>query len=60
MHKTGSSFGDDFRIHELGFAGAAFSGAELVDEEEGREFWMAGFRIDLVWVVSESGPYYHA
>jgi len=60
MHQTVSALGNDFSIRELGFAGAAFSGAELVDEQDGREYWIAGFRIDLIWVVSEGGPSDHA
>lgn len=63
LHARESAFIDDpndFSIREMGFAGAAFSGAELIGEEQNRQTWIAGFRIDLVWIVSESGPYQHA
>lgn len=59
MHQLQSSKGNDFRFKELGFAGAAFSGAELADETN-RQVWIAGFRIDLLLVISESGPDQHA
>ena len=56
MHSLQSQKGNDFKIIELGFSGAAFSGAEQVNAQNDRELWIAGFRIDLVWVVSEDGP----
>jgi hypothetical protein len=56
MHSLASAMGNDFRIVELGFSGAAFSGAEQVNAQNDRELWIAGFRIDLTWVVSEDGP----
>jgi len=56
LHQTGSTLGNDFKIIELGFSGAAFSGAEQVNAANDRELWIAGFRIDLVWIVSEDGP----
>lgn len=59
FHSTESALGQDFRIVGLGFSGAAFSGAELVDEKNERQTWIAGFRIDLLWVVSEDGPGNH-
>lgn len=60
MHKqVNVLIGNDFSIHELGFTGAAFSGAELVEEKNNRQVWIAGFRIDLIWVISESGPNQH-
>ena len=55
-HSIESALGNDFRIVELGFSGAAFSGAELVEERDDRQVWIAGFRIDLTWVISEEGP----
>lgn len=59
MHSQESAISNDFRLRELGFSGAAFSGAELTEERDDRQVWMAGFRIDLLWVVSERGPYQH-
>jgi hypothetical protein len=59
MHALESPKGQDFRLRELGFTGAAFSGAEMVDEENNRQTWIAGFRIDLLWLVSEFGPTQH-
>jgi len=56
LHSLTSGLGNDFRIVELGFSGAAFSGAEQVNSQNDRELWIAGFRIDLTWVVSENGP----
>jgi hypothetical protein len=56
IHSLTSLLGNDFRIVELGFAGAAFSGAEQINAQQDRELWIAGFRIDLQWVVSEDGP----
>lgn len=53
--------GNDFTIMGLGFVGAAFSGAEQVDEtNEDNQIWIAGFRIDLLWILSETGPGDHA
>jgi hypothetical protein len=61
FHQTAAKkVGNDFLIVGLGFTGAAFSGAEKIDEAENRETWIAGFRIDLVWIVSEDGPGDHA
>jgi hypothetical protein len=51
--------GNDFRIIELGFVDAAFSGAEQVQDAT-RTVWVAGFRTSLMWIVSEDGPYQHA
>lgn len=51
--------GNDFLIKELVFTGAAFSGAELVEERNDRQVWIAGFRIDLFWIISEPGPQQH-
>jgi hypothetical protein len=61
MHLEDSQLSDpnDFNIHELGFTGAAFSGAEMIGKENDREHWIAGFRVDLLWIVSESGPGQH-
>lgn len=59
MHQTQSALGNDFRLQGLGFAGAGFSGAEMIDEENDRQTWIAGFRVDLLWVVSENGPGQH-
>jgi hypothetical protein len=50
---------NDFKMQGMGFVGAAFSGAEMVAEQENRQTWIAGFRIDLLWVVSEGGPHQH-
>jgi hypothetical protein len=48
-------------MREMGFGGAGFSGAELAAEDvENRKLWVAGFRIDLVWLISEEGPRQHA
>lgn len=58
MHQMASVLGQDFTIIELLFVGAGFSGAEQV-EEGNREGWIAGFRIELIWVVSEPGPDQH-
>ena len=52
--------GNNFMIVGLGFVGSAFSGAEKIDESQNRETWIAGFRIDLAWIVSEDGPGDHA
>lgn len=49
----------DFRITGFGFVGAAYSGAEMIDNENNRETWIAGFRIDMLWIVSENGPDQH-
>lgn len=59
MHVIQSQLGNDFSIREFGFSGAAFSGAELVTERNERQVWIAGFRVDTVWKVSESGPGQH-
>lgn len=56
LHQTESALGNDFRITELDFAGSAMSGAELWDEEDDRQTWAAGFRVDLSILVSEDGP----
>jgi len=56
LHSLASALGNDFRIVELGFVGSAFSGAEQINAKDDRELWIAGFRIDLNWVLSEDGP----
>jgi|SRR6185503_15586574 len=54
----------DFDVIGFEFLGAAYSGAEEISGEvaqgEGNKLWIAGFRIDLAWVVSEQGPGNHA
>jgi hypothetical protein len=52
--------GNSFSFAELVFLSAAWSGAEMVDEENNRQTWIAGFRIDVLWVISEEGPQQHA
>jgi hypothetical protein len=61
MHATEHQVpGNDFRIIEVGFVDADFSGAELVEERTNRrKRWLAGFRITLIWIVSEDGPTQH-
>lgn len=60
MHQVqGQVTGNEFSMRELGFADAAFSGAEQVQDGQ-RYLWVAGFRITLVWVLSEEGPSDHA
>lgn len=60
MHQTQNQVvGNDFRIVELGFVDAAFSGAEQVQDAQ-RMVWVAGFRTTLIWIVSEDGPTQHA
>jgi hypothetical protein len=51
--------GNDFSIVELGFVDAAFSGAEEVQAAT-KMVWVAGFRITLLWILSEDGPFQHA
>lgn len=55
-----SQLGSDFSIMELQFAGAAFSGAEELETVNDNTIWIAGFRIDLNWILSEAGPSNHA
>jgi len=50
----------DFKIIEMSFLGAAFSGAEELETINDRTIWIAGFRIDLNWILSEAGPGNHA
>jgi len=59
MHQVESVLGNDFSIVGLNFGGAAFSGAEMIEEKQSRQKWIAGFRIDLVWTTSEAGPDQH-
>lgn len=62
MHQTQAQVTDnDFSIRELGFIDAAFSGAEEVPSEpDGSKYvWVAGFRISLIWILSEEGPSQH-
>jgi hypothetical protein len=60
FHQMTSQLGNDFRIIEFNFFGSAFSGAERVDEKNQRQIWIAGFRTDIVWAVSEGGGGDHA
>jgi hypothetical protein len=62
MHGTEAQVvGNDFKIIELGFVDADYSGAELVQERTSqKKRWLAGFRITLIWIVSEDGPHQHA
>lgn len=50
---------DECAIHEFGFAGSALSGAAKVDEENNRQLWVAGARVDVIWVTRESGFFDH-
>lgn len=50
---------DECYIHEFGFAGSALSGAAKVDDEHNRESWVAGARVDVVWVTRETGWFQH-
>jgi hypothetical protein len=52
--------GNDFSITAMGFVDGAFSGAEEVPAETNKYVWVAGFRVTLVWVLSEGGPSQHA
>jgi len=52
--------GNDFSIMEMGFVDAAFSGAEEVPQGDNKYVWVAGFRITLVWILSEEGSNDHA
>jgi hypothetical protein len=61
MHQTQAQVaGNDFSIRTLAFADAAFSGAEEVPAETNKYVWVAGFRISLVWILSEEGSNDHA
>lgn len=60
LHGLVSLIGSDFTIIEFAFIGAAFSGAEELDTTNDVTTWIAGFRIDLNWIVSEPGPSNHA
>jgi len=55
-----SPLGQPFTIMEFGFSGSAFSGAEEVTEKQNRKTWIAGYRIDVNWLVSQQGPGDHA
>jgi hypothetical protein len=60
MHQTEAQVaGNDFSITGLGFVDAAFSGAEQV-QDAAKTYWVAGFRVALIWIVSEDGPTDHA
>ena len=50
---------DECSIHEFGFAGSALSGAAPVTVNE-KEAWVAGARVDVVWVTRETGLSQHA
>ena len=60
MHAMQSQQNNDFRIVELGFEDMGLSGAEEVQTEPTKYIWIGGFRISLVWIVSEDGPGDHA
>lgn len=59
LHQLTSTLGNDFKLIALGFLGSAFSGAEKVNERDDRPMWIAGYRIDLEWFVSQPGPNDH-
>lgn len=60
MHNLGAQIaGNEFTLISLGFIDAALSGAELLDDANGRQVWIAGFRVDINWLVSENGPGQH-
>lgn len=56
FHNLSSTLGSDFTVVGFDFVDAAFSGAEELETVEDRTVWIAGFRIDLTWTVSEAGP----
>jgi len=56
LHKLTNA---DFTILRFYFLASAFSGAELEGETKRTQNWIAGFRCDVNWIVSESGPSQH-
>jgi len=49
-----------FRVIEFGHADTDFSGAEQIQGEENKFVWVAGFSINVAWLISEAAPYQHA
>lgn len=47
-------------IHEFGFADMALSGAAKIEETSKNIVWVAGARVDVVWVTRETGFGQHA
>lgn len=59
LHSTQAQVtGNDFSLTGFGFVDAAFSAAEAVQDGT-KVVWVAGFRVTMVWIVSEDGPYQH-
>ena len=48
-----------FTFHGMGFLDTVLSGSELVDDTNNREIWIAGFRHNVLWTVSQDGPVQH-
>lgn len=53
LHKLSDA---DLTLTEFYWHNSDFSGVEPLGEVNGRELWMAAFRLDVVWQTSEDGP----
>ena len=51
---------DQFSIIELGHSETTLSGAEQINGEDNKTIWIAGFSVNVIWLVSEDGPSQHA
>lgn len=59
LHQT-TVVTDQCSLHEFGFAGMALSGAALIEDAAKKKTWVAGGRIDVLWVTRESSFFQHA
>lgn len=50
---------DQFTIVNFIYLGSTTTGAELLSNENDRELWFDGFRVDTSWIVSEGEGYQH-
>jgi hypothetical protein len=54
-----TTYSSKFRILGFEFADTAFSGSEMVDDSNNRQIWLAGFRHNILWTLSQDGQSQH-
>ena len=57
-HKNISISGAGYNVMEMTYTIVETSGGQQVDND-GTEYWLAAFKVDLFWNVSEDGNYQH-
>lgn len=51
---------NQFTVIEIGHSETTLSGAENIQGDNNKSIWVAGFSINIVYLISEDGPSQHA